>query len=86
LPTLEFQRSAFEAAGFTTLSEDVITQEIAPDLFAYSEKLATKSDSILIRLADEDFDSGLKAVRARAAATHPHPVTEPIDFVVFGRT
>jgi ubiquinone/menaquinone biosynthesis C-methylase UbiE len=85
LPTLEFQRDIFAAAGFTTVSAEVITQEIAPDLFAYSDKLATKSDSILVRLADEDFDAGLKALHARAAATAPHPVTEPIDFVVFGK-
>jgi ubiquinone/menaquinone biosynthesis C-methylase UbiE len=85
LPTLKFQRDAFEAAGFTTLLEDVITQEIAPDLLAYADKLATKSDSILIRLAGPDFDAGLQAVRAAAVTMPRHPVTEPIDFVVFGK-
>lgn len=84
LPTLKSQQEAFEAAGFATLFEDVITQEIAPDLHAYADKLATKSDSILIRLANEDFDAGLRAVRHAAATTAPRPVTEPIDFVVFG--
>ena len=84
LPSLEFQRSVFEGAGFRTLFSEVVTQEIAPDLFAYADKLATRSDSILIRLDDEAFAAGMQKLRSAAAATPQPAVTEPIDFVVFG--
>lgn len=84
LPTIDFQRAVFEAAGFETLFSDIVTQEVAPDLFAYADKISTRADSILIRLSDADFDAGLQALRSHAATTAPHPVTEPIDLLVFG--
>jgi hypothetical protein len=62
-----------------------VTQEIAHDLWAYSDKLATKSDSILASLTDEEFDCGLKAVRSEAAVAAARAVVEPIDFLVFGK-
>jgi ubiquinone/menaquinone biosynthesis C-methylase UbiE len=85
LPSLGFQRDAFEAAGLRTLSCELVTQEIAADLWVYAEKLSTKSDSILASLTDEDFDCGLKAVRSEAAVAAVRAVVEPIDFLVFGK-
>jgi hypothetical protein len=64
------------------VSREIVTQEIAPNYFVYADKLATKSDSILVSLDDRDFDDGLRAVRAAAEAA-PRPVIEPIDFLVF---
>jgi hypothetical protein len=86
LPSLEFQRIVFEAASFQTLSCDVITQQIAADYFAYADKLATRADSILASLDDNDFDAGLRALRAEAARVPARAVTEPIDFLVFGKS
>lgn len=54
LPSLSFQREAFEAAGFRTLSCEVVTQQIAADYSAYAGKLAVKADSILASLDDRD--------------------------------
>jgi ubiquinone/menaquinone biosynthesis C-methylase UbiE len=85
LPSLEFQRTVFEAASFRTLSYDVITQEIAADLVAYADKIATKADSILASLKESDFQAGMRALRAEAARAPRRAVTEPIDFLVFGK-
>jgi hypothetical protein len=74
----------FESAGFRLLSSDVVTQEIAPNLFAYADKLATRSDSILVRLTDAEFDSGIQALRVAAATAPARAITEPIDLLVFG--
>jgi ubiquinone/menaquinone biosynthesis C-methylase UbiE len=83
LPSLSSQLDLFQAAGFTAVSVELITQEIASDYLVYADKLATKSDSILASLDNADFDRGLQAVRAQDPASLQRPVTEPIDFVVF---
>jgi ubiquinone/menaquinone biosynthesis C-methylase UbiE len=83
LPSLTVQQRAFDEAGFQTVSSNVVVQEIAPDYFAYADKLAVKADSILIRLNDSEFDSGMKALRSFAATTTARPITEPIDLLVF---
>ena len=83
LPTVAFVREVFESAGFNTVSADVITQQIAPDLAAYTEKLAAGADSVLAQLREADFNSGIAAMRAHAALAGAKPVCEPIDLLVF---
>ncbi len=85
LPSLAFQRKAFEAGGFKTLSTEVVVQQIAADYADYANKIALKADSILIRLDDKDFAAGMEALHAAAARMPPEPVTEPIDFLVFAK-
>jgi SAM-dependent methyltransferase len=85
LPSLSFQRHTFEKAGFRTLACEVVVQEIAPDYFAYADKIALKADSILVRLNDNDFDTGMRALHSAAVTMPRQAVTEPIDFVVFGK-
>jgi ubiquinone/menaquinone biosynthesis C-methylase UbiE len=85
LPTLAFQRTTFEAAGFTTLASEVVIQEIASDYASYAEKLSARADSILLDLDDFEFNSGLHALRSSAASNAGRPVTEPIDVLVFGK-
>jgi SAM-dependent methyltransferase len=84
LPTLVFQRNVFELAGFTLLSSDVITQQVAADWPEYADKVSLKADSILVSLDDAEFEAGLVALRS-AAITNNLPVTEPIDLLVFGK-
>ena len=78
-------RATFEAAGFQLVAQDLITQEIAPDWATYAEKLTTRSDSVLARLSDEDFERGIAAIRRRAERGDREAVTEPIDLFVFRR-
>lgn len=81
LPTVEFMRETFETAGFKTLDETLVTQEIAPDYQVYAEKLSTGSDSILAQLSPAEFDAGIKAMRGFDG--QGRRVTEPIDLLVF---
>jgi ubiquinone/menaquinone biosynthesis C-methylase UbiE len=85
LPSLDLQREVFEAASFQTLSCEVVTQEVAADYNAYADKVSTKADSILASLDDREFDAGLNALRFHAATTPAIAITEPIDFLVFGK-
>jgi ubiquinone/menaquinone biosynthesis C-methylase UbiE len=80
LPSLRFQSEVFEAAGLRVIFSGIITQQIAQDYHDFAEKLATKSDSILVSLKDQDFDEGLARVRAEK---RPGPIVEPIDLMVF---
>jgi ubiquinone/menaquinone biosynthesis C-methylase UbiE len=75
-------REVFEAAGFRTVTADVVTQEIAPNLEAYAEKLSAGADSVLARLSQNDFEAGIGSLRARARADS-QAVFEPIDVFVF---
>lgn len=86
LPASARIRATFEAAGFRLIAQDLITQEIAPDWATYADKLATRSDSVLARLSDEDFERGIAAIRRhaeRAERGDREAVTEPIDLFVF---
>jgi ubiquinone/menaquinone biosynthesis C-methylase UbiE len=82
LPSGAFVREVFESAGFSTVSSEVVTQQIAPGFAAYAEKLAVGADSVLMRLSQSTFEAGLQAVRAHAGVDDK-PVTEPIDVFVF---
>lgn len=82
LPTQTFVREAFEAAGFSLFSAEVVTQEIARNYATYADKLSAGADSVLARLTPHEFDNGIKAVRAYAAQSDK-AVCEPIDVFVF---
>ena len=83
LPTGTYLREVFESAGFSTVSSDVLTQEIAADYATYVEKVAAGADSVLAQLSPAEFQSGLKAMRAYAASASDKAVSEPIDVFVF---
>jgi hypothetical protein len=83
LPTVAFIREVFESAGFRAASADIVTQQIAPDLAVYAEKLAAGADSVLAQLNENDFKAGIAALRAHAARAGDKPVREPIDVLVF---
>jgi len=83
LPTNTFVREVFEAAGFGTITSEVVTQEIAPSYAAYAEKLSAGADSVLASLSPSDFDAGIKALRSHAARVDDQAVFEPIDVFVF---
>jgi len=83
LPTKTLMCEVFESAGFSTITSDVITQEIAPNYGVYAEKLSAGADSILARLDRSDFEAGLEAMRSHAARIGCQPVIEPIDVLTF---
>jgi ubiquinone/menaquinone biosynthesis C-methylase UbiE len=83
LPTSSEMRNVFEDAGFRFVAHDIITQTIAPSWQVYADKLATGADSVLARLSEQDFERGIAAVRRHNADDPDHPITEPIDLLVF---
>jgi hypothetical protein len=83
LTSTSFVRNVFEAAGFRTLSVELVWQEVAPSFEVYAAKLATRADSIIAALAPADFDAGMAALRAHAARAPAVAVREPIDVFVF---
>lgn len=83
LPTAAFIREVFESAGLSTVSSQVVTQQIAASLVAYAEKLSAGADSVLAQLTHHDFQEGLAAMRLYAERIADKPVVEPIDVFVF---
>jgi ubiquinone/menaquinone biosynthesis C-methylase UbiE len=85
LPTAAFVCEVFEAAGFHSVSLELVTQEIAPSYAAYSEKLSAGADSVLAKLSPSDFDAGMEALLDHATQSDGKAVFEPIDVFVFNR-
>jgi ubiquinone/menaquinone biosynthesis C-methylase UbiE len=83
LPTNTFVREVFETAGFRAVTRELITQEISPSYAAYAEKLAAGADSVLARLSQRDFGTGMTALREHAVHNDGEAVFEPIDVFVF---
>ena len=64
----------------------MVRQTIAPDWPSFVEKSALRGDSFLVRLSDNEFHTGMNALKActdRIDASAP--VTEEIDWFVFIR-
>lgn len=83
LPTCDFIREVFEAAGFSTVNAGVVVQTIAPDYLTYVDKIAAGADSVLAQLSATDFQAGIDALRAHADSSGDVPIAEPIDVLVF---
>lgn len=83
LPSGRLVREIFEGAGFRTVAVEAVTQQIAPSLECYGEKLSAGADSVLASLSQSDFEAGLNALRSYAARVGGQAVLEPIDVFVF---
>ena len=76
----------FEDAGFDSVAQKVITHQISSDWRSFADKIATRVDSFIARLPDDDFHTGMTALRAHAEDADPgEPVTVDVDFFVFQR-
>jgi ubiquinone/menaquinone biosynthesis C-methylase UbiE len=76
----------FTAAGFTAAVHEIVTQVIAPDWQSFVDKSATRADSFLARISDQEFERGMAALRAHHAVIDPaEPVTEEIDWFVVAK-
>ena len=86
MPSFAEARGVFERAGFEMLSREVVTQEFAPSFRAYYERMAQRALSTFELISDEDFETGLAAMKAVAdSEREPAPVLEHVDLVVFGK-
>ena len=79
-------KSDFGDAGFKAVSDQAVAHLLAPDWASYTDKLATRADSFLARLPDDEFQAGITALRAHAAQADPgESVTMDVDCFVFLR-
>jgi len=83
LPAVRSVQAIFEAAGFRALAVEVVTQQVAPSLECYAEKLSARADSVLASLRCSDFEDGMEALRSHASRVDSQAVFEPIDVFVF---
>jgi ubiquinone/menaquinone biosynthesis C-methylase UbiE len=83
LPTNTFVCEVFEAAGFRTITFEVVNQEIARNYATYAEKLSAGADSVLASLSPREFAAGMQGLRSHAARVDDQAVFEPIDVFVF---
>jgi ubiquinone/menaquinone biosynthesis C-methylase UbiE len=80
----QFIEATFVGAGFEQIGYDLVWSEAGLNWNDYTERIARRADSILVQLADSQFQSGLRALRTHAAAAAAdQAVVEPIDFFVF---
>ena len=76
----------FRAAGFERTAQETARHEIAPDWRAFADKISLKADSFVARLADEEFKTGLAALRAHAEnAAADEDVGVNVDSIIFRR-
>jgi ubiquinone/menaquinone biosynthesis C-methylase UbiE len=86
LPARAEIAATFESAGFGRITHQVVRQTIAPDWPSFVEKSALRGDSFLARLSDNEFHTGMNALKASADRIDASaPVTEEIDWFVFAR-
>jgi ubiquinone/menaquinone biosynthesis C-methylase UbiE len=86
LPARAEIAATFESAGFARVTHQVVRQTIAPDWPSFVEKSVLRGDSFLARLADNEFRAGIDALQAHGDSIDVSaPVTEEIDWFVFGR-
>ena len=79
-------KSIIEGAGFDTVTHKAVTHQMSPNWRSFADKMALRADSFVTRLPDDDFETGMTALRAYAEHEDPgEPVTEEVDFFVFQR-
>jgi ubiquinone/menaquinone biosynthesis C-methylase UbiE len=82
-PTVEAVVEVFGVEGFEQTSLDSVAQVSAPSLRAFRERVKTRADTTLLALTDAEFDEGMRALDAEAAAeTDPRPVISYLDLMV----
>jgi ubiquinone/menaquinone biosynthesis C-methylase UbiE len=82
-PTIEETEAAFGAAGFGRVALETVEQVSAPSLRAAVERLRLRADTTLLRIPDEEFEAGIRALeRDAAAAAGPHTAVTRLDMLV----
>ena len=84
LPTRDEARNAFEGAGFKLAVHEIVRQVVAPNWPSFVHKTSLRADSFLARISDEDFESGMAALRTYVTEiSHDVAVVEELDWYVF---
>jgi len=84
LPTRKEIRSVFLAVGFVVVADRMLSQIVATDWPSFVRNSALRADSFLARLSDSEFENGMAALRAHAAAVDRGSfVSEEISWFIF---
>jgi ubiquinone/menaquinone biosynthesis C-methylase UbiE len=81
-PAIETVVEAFTTAGFTHHETRQVDQIAALDLHEYVQRTATRSDSTLELISDDEFARGLEGLRSLAEESPPEPVVATLDMLV----
>lgn len=85
-PTRDQLESDFHHGGLETVRFSHVDVEVAGSLRALADRLKLRAISTLELLPDEEFDAGMAALEAAAAAeVGPEPIIEPIPLLVLRR-
>ena len=83
LPPRGLVASTFEAAGLQPVVQQLVPAVLAPDWETFADRIALRGDSIIVRLADSDFEAGMAKLRQRARQGSAQPIVEELDWFVF---
>lgn len=81
LPGREQLKACMSAAGLVPALHEILPHEMAPDWNTYCDKVAARAFSDLAAISDQDFESGLAAMRRETRRTGP--VVMPMDLFAF---
>ena len=86
LPNLGQLCNTFAEAGFELVAHRVVTQQIDPDLSSHYRRLRHRAASTFELMSEADVRKGFEAMEAAIRdGTHPGPVLEDIDLLVFAK-
>jgi ubiquinone/menaquinone biosynthesis C-methylase UbiE len=84
LPSREVIRTTFASAGFKEIAHEVVVHTVAENWAEFGDQIALKADSLVARLSEAEFETGMKALRTHAAAADAkQPVIEDVELLVF---
>jgi ubiquinone/menaquinone biosynthesis C-methylase UbiE len=83
LPPRRRVTSVFETAGLQPVVQQLVPTVLAPDWATFADRIALRGDSIVVRLADSDFEAGMAKLRQRARQETTDPPVEDLDWFVF---
>jgi ubiquinone/menaquinone biosynthesis C-methylase UbiE len=84
LPSRDDIVRAFEDAALRLRTDELVAHSVALNWQEFADKLALRADSFLARLPNEEFETGLAALRAHARDSDPREdIIEHIHFFVF---
>jgi ubiquinone/menaquinone biosynthesis C-methylase UbiE len=84
LPSVATMRATFLGAGFALTAHEIVVSPTAANWCECADRVALRGDSLIVRLSDAEFATGLAALRAHAAEADPaQVVTENVELLVF---
>jgi ubiquinone/menaquinone biosynthesis C-methylase UbiE len=81
LPARERLKASMAAAGLIPIFHEILPHEMAAGWSAYCDKVAARAFSDLVAISDQDFESGLAAMRREVGRAGP--IVMPMDLFAF---